>query len=259
MIFSIQRFIEDYLQRRGLSDGDQYAVRVANLYASRRRIGRDKEFLTLLHRVRTSLFRNNRGLSRDNVECQILAALDSKFKGKTAELKYLFSRPEAQAERAALRKMPRRSIAVILQTFQRGTGARNIDMFWESRKAGKLRPRPEKIAQALLTEFVLGALSNGQGKIFREVASGIGFVDLAVMLSTTVHLVELKIQRGQFTGPAQLENYMVNEGRKSGWLVVFDVRSPSKKTPVPKVVEVASGRIRVIVIDINPVPPSRKR
>jgi hypothetical protein len=185
--------------------------------------------------------------------------LDSKFKGKTAELKYLFSRPEAQAERAALRKMPRRSIAVILQTFQRGTGARNIDMFWESRKAGKLRPRPEKIAQALLTEFVLGALSNGQGKIFREVASGIGFVDLAVMLSTTVHLVELKIQRGQFTGPAQLENYMVNEGRKSGWLVVFDVRSPSKKTPVPKVVEVASGTIRVIVIDINPVPPSRKR
>ena len=140
-----------------------------------------------------------------------------------------------------------------------GDRRRNIDMFWESRKAGKLRPRPEKIAQALLTQFVLGALSNGQGKIFREVASGIGFVDLAVMLSTTVHLVELKIQRGQFTGPAQLENYMVNESRKSGWLVVFDVRDPSKKTPIPKVVKVASGTIRVVVIDINPVPPSRQR
>jgi hypothetical protein len=259
MIFSIQGFLEDYLQRRGLSDGDQYAVRVANLYASRRSIGRDNDFLARLHRVRTSLFRNNKELSRDDVERQILAALDRKYKGKTAELRHLFAGKEAQTEQATLRRMPRRSIAAVLHAFQRGTGARNIDMFWESRKAGKLRPRPEKIAQALLTEFVLGALSNGQGKIFREVASGIGFVDLAVMLSTTVHLVELKIQRGQFTGPAQLENYMVNESRKSGWLVVFDVRSPSKKTPIPKVVKAAGGTIRVIVLDINPVPPSRQR
>lgn len=259
MIFSIQRFVEDYLQSRGLSDGDQYAVRVANLYASRRGIGRDEDFLTLLHRVRTSLFRNNRGLNRDNVERQILAALDRKFKGKTAELRHLFARPEARAERAALRKMPRRSIGAILRGFQRATRARIVDPFWESRAAGKLRPRPEKIAQSILTAFVLGVLTNGGGSLFRELASGTGYVDIVVMLSTIPHLVELKIQRDRFTGPAQLGNYMLIENRKSGWLVVFDARNQSKKTQIPNVVKVASGTIRVIVIDINPVPPSRQR
>jgi hypothetical protein len=259
MIFSIQRFVEDYLQRRGLSDGDQYAVRVANIYASRRGIGPDKDFLATLHGLRTSLFRNNRGLDRAEVERQILGALDGKFKGKTAEVRRLLARPEAQAERAALRKMTRRSIAAILLGFQRATRARIVDPFWESRAAGKLRHRPEAIAQSILTAFVLGVLANGSGSLFRELKSGTGFVDLVVMLSTIPHLVELKIQRDQFTGPAQLGNYMLIENRKSGWLVVFDARNQSKKTPIPKVVKVASGTIRVIVIDINPVPPSRQR
>lgn len=251
--------MEDYLQRRGLSDGDQYAVRVANLYASRRKIGRDKDFLNMLRRLRTSLFRNNRGLNRGDVERQILAALNSRFKGKTAELMGLFARPEAQSERAALRKMPRRSIGAILRGFQRATRARIVDPFWKSRAAGKLRLRPEKIAQSILTAFILGVLTNGSGSLFRELASGTGFVDIVVMLSTIPHLVELKIQRDKFTGPAQLGNYMLIENRKSGWLVVFDARNQSEKTPIPSVVKVASGTIRVIVIDINPVPPSRQR
>jgi hypothetical protein len=134
-----------------------------------------------------------------------------------------------------------------------------VDPFWESRAAGKLRPRPEKIAQSILTAFVLGVLTNGGGSLFRELASGTGYVDIVVMLSTIPHLVELKIQRDRFTGPAQLGNYMLIENRKSGWLVVFDARNQSKKTQIPNVVKVASGTIRVIVIDINPVPPSRQR
>lgn len=259
MIFSIQRFVEDYLQRRGLSDHDQYALRVANLYASRHGAEPDKDFLITVHRLRTSLFKNNRELSRDTVERQILAALDSKFKGKTAELSHVFELPEARAERAALRQMPRRSIGAILHGFHRATRARIVDSFWESRAAGKLRQRPEKIAQSILTAFVLGVLTNGGGSLFRELASGTGFVDIVVMLSTIPHLVELKILRDQFSGPAQLGNYMFIEDRKIGWLVVFDARDESKKTQIPKVIKVASGTIRVIVIDINPVAPSRQR
>jgi len=32
MIFSVQRFVEDLLERRGLADVDQYAIRVANVF-----------------------------------------------------------------------------------------------------------------------------------------------------------------------------------------------------------------------------------
>lgn len=32
MIFSVQHFIEDYFHRRGLTDLDQFAVRLANAY-----------------------------------------------------------------------------------------------------------------------------------------------------------------------------------------------------------------------------------
>jgi hypothetical protein len=259
MIFSIQRFLEDYLQKRGFSDGDQYAIRVANLYAARRKASQDKAFLTLLHRVQTTLFRNNKDLKRDIVERQFLKALDHKFQGRTTELADLFARPEARSVQATLKKMPRRSISSILHGFKQATRARIVDPFWISRAAGKLRPKPEEIAQSMLTAFVLGVLSNGSGSVFRELASGTGFVDIVVMLSTIPHLVELKVQRDKFTGPAQLGTYMHLESRKSGWLVVFDAREKSKKTPIQEVIKVASGTIRVIVIDINPIPPSRQK
>jgi len=31
MIFSVQRFLEDHFERRGLEDVDQYAIQVANV------------------------------------------------------------------------------------------------------------------------------------------------------------------------------------------------------------------------------------
>jgi hypothetical protein len=259
MIFSVQRFLEDYLRGRGLHDGDQYAIKIANLYTRSRRSETRLGFMKRIRRVRTTFFRNNPQIARGKLEREVLGALDREFRGGQAGQPGLFAQPEAKAERARLRGMPKQSIGAILRSFQRGTVARNIDIFWNSRKAGKLRTRPEKIAQSLLIEFLSGVISRGKGNLFREVASGIGFVDIVVMLATTQHVVELKILKGKFSGPAQLATYMSNQGRRVGWLVVFDARKPSKKNPVPTVIQSPAGVINVIVVDINPVPPSRKK
>jgi hypothetical protein len=194
---------------------------------------------------------------RSSVERQLLDALDAKVSAQGG-LPDLFRDTRARVERRRLRKAKRRSIKLILQAFQRTVQGRTIDAFWKSRIAGTLNPRPETIAQTLLTQFIMGGLSRRSGHLFREVASGVGFVDIAVMFGATTHLLELKVQTGQFTGPAQLESYMVNENRKTGWLVVFDARSTNVRSDIPKRLKRNDRTISVVVIDINPIAPSRK-
>jgi hypothetical protein len=80
MIFSIQRYVEDYLSRRGIDDLDQYAVRVANLYdTSRDEVSKD-DFLSRMRKVRTVLFGNNTSLDRPEFESALLGRLDQNFR-----------------------------------------------------------------------------------------------------------------------------------------------------------------------------------
>jgi len=83
MIFSLQRYIEDYLVRRSLSDIDQYSVRLANLYDNDRSKSTDQDFLKRMKRIRTVLFLNNTGIDREDFEAALLKQLDSRFKKKT--------------------------------------------------------------------------------------------------------------------------------------------------------------------------------
>jgi hypothetical protein len=75
MIFSIQRYLEDSFDRRGLRDVDQYAVKLANLYARRRHEEADATFLKSLRRVRTAFYRNNPALARAPFEEELLRRL----------------------------------------------------------------------------------------------------------------------------------------------------------------------------------------
>jgi hypothetical protein len=82
MIFSIQRCLEDYIERCGLADTDQYALRLAKLY-DRERYGKTTAvFLPLMRRIRTVFYRTNPGTQRDGFERKVLALLDGKFKKK---------------------------------------------------------------------------------------------------------------------------------------------------------------------------------
>jgi hypothetical protein len=82
MIFSIQRDLEDYFNRCGLTDPDQYAIAVATLY-DRQRQKKDKNaFLSSMARLRTVFFRTNSGVQRATFERKVLVHLDVKFKKK---------------------------------------------------------------------------------------------------------------------------------------------------------------------------------
>jgi len=83
MIFSLQRYIEDYLGRRGLDDLDQYAVRLANCYDATRSELTREQFLSRMRRIRTILYKNAaRPVDRGEFESQLLGRLDAQFKKK---------------------------------------------------------------------------------------------------------------------------------------------------------------------------------
>jgi hypothetical protein len=134
-----------------------------------------------------------------------------------------------------------------------------VNSFWDSRTKGKLRRRPEKLAQECLGLFASAKLEK-RGAAIREATSGIGFVDVLVTFSSgLLHIIELKILKGKdIPGPAQLSTYMKHKRRKEGWLVFFDARSASGRKAVPPIFKRALGTIRTVLIDINPVPPSRQ-
>ena len=259
MIFSIQHFLEDYFHHRNLSDVDQYAVKLANLYALRRKGKTGADFLKAMSRLQTVFYRNNSHLNRASLERDMLLHLDRRFKKKLSNPGELEFPGGVASERAKLRKLPRRSIAELLRLFKHAMESRAVDTIWSSRAASRLRPRPEKVAQGMLSLFAMGVLSNGRGNLLRELASGIGFVDLVVMFGCVPHLVELKVLQGALTGVAQLATYMATENRQEGWLVVFDARPSERRSTLPATIQTSAGAVRVVAVDINPIAPSRLR
>lgn len=91
MIFSIQRYLEDYFNRRGFIDNDQYAVNIANVYALNRSRKSNEELLSIFSRVNTFFYRNNTSIRRGELEHKLLTLLDKNFKKKL--LKQIVSFP----------------------------------------------------------------------------------------------------------------------------------------------------------------------
>jgi hypothetical protein len=259
MLFSIQHYLEDHFERRNLADVDQYAIKLANLYFRKRPSTSDDGLRKAVRRIRTAFYRRNGVQNRHAVERDLLTRLDARFSKEDAANSDVEFPGGVSRERGRLQRLPRRSIRTILQEFKHATESRGVDTIWASRAAGRLRPRPEKIAQGMLSQFVMGVLSNRGGELMRELTSGTGFVDIVVRFGSVSHLLELKVLRAQFEGTAQLEAYMKSERRPVGWLVVFDVRKPGRKTAVPLIQRTKAGIINVVCVDVNPVAPSRRK
>src|SRR5581483_1876390 len=189
MIFTIQRLIEDYFGKRNLDDSDLYAVRLANQLASNHGTESPDQLQVRLARVRTNFYKRNSSIERAPFIRALVKLLDRKFTGKNSgfESQVFFTKQRLAAQRKRL-KGKRRSILEILEFFRDSTEARNIDVFWESRKKLQLRQRAEKIGQSMLSQFIQGVLTNRGGRLFREIYSGVGFVDIAVMFGNVPHL-----------------------------------------------------------------------
>jgi hypothetical protein len=101
MIFSIQTYLEDYLNRRGLGDPDQYAVVLAKLYDRERHSKTAPAFLAAMKRIRTAFYRRNDHIQRETFERKLLTALDSRFKKKDYSSSQRRSRKELRPPAAA--------------------------------------------------------------------------------------------------------------------------------------------------------------
>jgi hypothetical protein len=254
MIFFIQGFLEDHFEHLGLRDVDRYAVSLANLYDTRRGGVDSDAFLTSMRRMRTAFFSNNAKIERAGFELRLLQQLDRRFHGASSE-----RRPISSAAVPIVLKRARgrrRSVRELLEVFRHTLEARAIDTFWISRKRSQLRLRPESIGQGLLAMSAKRFLDNS-GLVLRELTSGIGFVDVAIIFSSVPHLIEMKVLTKVFAGPSQLAVYMRNEQRREGWLVVLDARPLASKTTIPGIIQVPEGIVRVVVADINPAAPCR--
>lgn len=256
MIFSLQHYIEDYFHRRNLSDVDQYAVRVANCFVDRME-ETDDQLLKSVHRIRTIFFQNNSHLNRQEFEANLASMLRSRFKKKRETRAFPGG---VETERRLLRRHKRLTIQSIIKGFAQAVEARAVGAFWQSRKKAKLIRHAEKIGQSLFALYAKGVLSErDSGLILREVSSGIGFVDVAIGLGATLHLIEMKVVRSTFTGASQLGTYMHTENRTRGWLVCFDARHASRRNSIPPSIATPSGVVAVVGIDINPRAPSDRQ
>jgi len=259
VIFSVQRFLEDHFSHRGLSDPDQYAVRLANLYGKRRWTQTRAAFEKGMHRLQTVFFRGNQIGDRRTFERDLLDVLEGKFPKKKSNSLATNFPGGVSVEQKAVAKA-RLSVRCLLDLFKRAVESRAIDNFWKSRTKGRLAANPETAGQGLLGVFLQGVLDGRPGLAVREMASGVGWVDVLLVLASTPHLLELKMLRGSGTpGVEQIGTYMTNEGRGEGWLVLFDARKTSRRgASVPSKITIQAGTVRVVVIDVNPTPPSRR-
>jgi len=253
MIFAVQRYLEDYFSRRSFVDNDQYAVKLANIYDALPNTASEDQTVAAFHRARTIFYSVNKSLERGDFEQVLVKNLRSKFQKKNDQVAF----PGGVAAERTHFKQHRLTISAVISRFKNAIESRSISPFWKSRKANQLQAKPEEIAQSLLTLFILGLLERRTGHVFRELNSGTGFIDLVVMFSMTKHVLELKILTSKFKGASQLERYMKLEGRKEGWLIVFDSRPPAKKTILPTSIITRSGIIRVVQIDISPLAASK--
>lgn len=253
-VFSMQRFIEDFLIRQGLDDLDQYAVSLANLYDEKRSFFSQKEFLARMYRIRTVMFKNKQEVGRSEIEKILLTKLDQRFQKKNSYSQIQFPggvAPECKRLHSRLRTIKR-----TLLEFKKAVEARAIDGFWRARSKHQLRSKPECIAQTFLAVFLKGVIGD-RGFILREFMSGIGFVDVGILFGCTMHLIELKILEGSLSGDLQLAKYMENENRSSGWLLLFDARRRENRGQIPVKQIVNGKKINIMVIDINPLIPSK--
>jgi hypothetical protein len=252
VIFAVQKFVEEHLERRGFADVDDYAIHAANAF-ERAGGGSTQEAVTRqLARSRTTFFRRNASLDRREFEARLAQLLRRRFQKKNSNDFADFRQSLSPARRRI--RSRRRSINTLLREFRVAVEARAIDSFWISRKKNHLRSKPETIAQGLLAVFAKAVVGD-TGLVLREFASGIGFVDVGISFGGPLHLIEIKMLSGKLTGANQLMTYMAREQRGTGWLLLIDTRGHATRSGVPPTIATPSGVVRTMVIDVNPIPP----
>ena len=118
----------------------------------------------------------------------------------------------------------------------------------------------EFVGQYLLFAYLDQFVRLVRGRMYLEVQTGCGRMDLLILHNSQKYIVETKIWEGKrsyTTGKKQLAAYMRLEDAAEGYYVVFDHR----KNPVPRIETetLANLMIRSYVIPVVQEPPSQVR
>lgn len=263
-LYRIQGAVLDELSRLGMADRDGYSQQLAQLYLSSRTRVDQSGFIAAARRIRTGTFGVRRG-SRAEATDTLVRRLDSRFLADLERWRAPVHTSTEQPLRvvrlgvaARIRATGPAAFQKILAEYRSAIRLHGVDEFWESRRKGQLRARPESLAQHSLTMFLSPIAQRDQGYVFREIHSGTGYVDVLVILGSCAYIAELKVLRSnRITGLRQLANYLDLHELAEGWLVLFDARSRSGRSTLEDHDELVAGKlVHVVVIDINPAPPS---
>jgi Holliday junction resolvase len=129
---------------------------------------------------------------------------------------------------------------------------RDFQQFWrENSDIWKEKFDYKEAAPHLVLMAFLQRVVNGGGQIIRDIASGMGRLDLCLVYESQKYPIELKIRYGDKyieKGFEQISKYMDVFGCNEGWMIVFDRRSTVKwedKIYIKK--EIVDGKTVTIV------------
>ncbi len=262
MLYSVQSEVLTFLGLAGLRDRDGFAAAAAERYLAHRANTTSGAAVGKLMSIQTSTF-STRRRERRSLTTELVQRLDKKFiKSLTTVPSRL--RPMG-AERTRVIGLGQRSrrrggevaFSELIARFKAAVEADGIDPFWKSRKKSELRPRPEQIGQLSLMMFLNEPIRALSGFTFREVRSGIGYIDvMAVFGRSKRYVVELKVRSSdRVLGAAQLAKYLDTLGLSHGWLILFDSRAAGDKQPKSPV-SIDGKTLTIVSVDINPPAPS---
>jgi hypothetical protein len=136
---------------------------------------------------------------------------------------------------------------------------------WNNSQVGsELKNHPEENARAQFMAFLRGAGIYNKASQYKEVSEGAGFADvISIEQNGAKRLFELKVisdKHNRFQeGLVQLFEYISKERLKVGYYIVFDARSPLKRSEqYEKIYHQGEKTIHVILVDIHQIAPTKK-
>ncbi len=140
----------------------------------------------------------------------------------------------------------------ILKDFARYIAQIGVRAFYQDNKPY------EKTGQFLLTAWLYPFIKNGQGELRYEVISGLGRMDIFLTYKGHKYIIETKVNRYDdiYTileeGINQVSGkYLASENPASGYLVIFDTRTPVSVSCKPQYYGTGDKKVKTFIIGIG--------
>jgi hypothetical protein len=140
----------------------------------------------------------------------------------------------------------------ILVNFNRYIAQVGVRAFYQGKKPY------ERTGQFLLTAWLYPFIKGGEGELRYEVSSGLGRMDILLTYKGHKYIIETKVNHYEDItviieeGILQVSGkYLTSEGVGTGYLVIFDTRTPVGAPCKPQYHKTGAGKVTVFIIGIE--------